>query len=132
VDWAHRLLRLMLKYKELTGLGETTAEILQFSRRTRALGELLVDKSRAGMLIVALDEPVVRAETERLASAVGKRGIATLGVLWNRYTACDAPAPRRTPLPSSVIARQFCAPVVVPPPSGSAALRAWSHRWRSI
>jgi hypothetical protein len=84
------------------------------------------------MLVVALDEPVVRAETERLAAAVHARRMAFVGVLWNQITASSAAATSVAPLPSNVIARQFCAPAVTPPPIGPAALRAWSRRWRSI
>lgn len=132
LDWSHRLLRLMLKYKELSGLGETTAEILAFARRTRALRELLADPARSGMLLVSLDEPVVRQETVGLAAAAESRGVSVLGLLWNRCTAADDSAHNALPLPSSVAARQFCAPAVEPPPTGVTALRAWSRGWRSI
>jgi len=56
LDWSHRLLRLMLKYRELAGGGELGAELLAFARRTRLVGELLRDRERAGVLVVALDE----------------------------------------------------------------------------
>src|SRR5215208_6351532 len=38
LDWSHRLLRLMLKYRELAGGGELGAELLTFARRTRSVG----------------------------------------------------------------------------------------------
>src|SRR3954451_12292437 len=59
LDWTHRLMRLMLKYKDITGLGSAAQDLLDFSRRTRALDTLLHDSSRAALVIVALDEPVV-------------------------------------------------------------------------
>ena len=70
LDWSHRLLRLMLMYKEIAGLGDAAAEVLAFAKRTRAVGEMLRDPARAGLVCVALDEPLVRAESERLVAAV--------------------------------------------------------------
>ena len=57
LDWSHRLLRLMLKYRELAGGGELAGELVAFARRTRAVMTLLHDAARAGVLVVALDEP---------------------------------------------------------------------------
>jgi len=126
IEWSHRLLRLMLKYKDVTGLGDAAAELLAFSKRTRALQSLLSDRERAGMLLVALDEPVVRAETERLAAETRARGVTLLGVVWNRVFSTPVA------LPSAVVERQFCAPAIAPPPIGIDALREWADQWRSI
>lgn len=126
IEWSHRLLRLMLKYKDVTGLGDAAAELLAFAKRTRALQTLLTDPERAGMLIVALDEPVVRAETGRLAAETRARGVMVLGVVWNRVFSTPVA------LPSTLAARQFCAPDVSPPPIGTRALREWAGEWRSI
>src|SRR5206468_54709 len=76
LDWTHRLMRLLLKYRDLVHLGDTAQELIDFSKRTRALDGLLHDHARCGLILVALDEPVVRAETIRLSSAVRARGIA--------------------------------------------------------
>ncbi|HEX5073279.1 MAG TPA: ArsA family ATPase, partial [Gemmatimonadaceae bacterium] len=48
LDWSHRLLRLMLKYRELAGGGELAAELVAFARRTRAVRALLQDATQAG------------------------------------------------------------------------------------
>jgi hypothetical protein len=77
-------------------------------------------------VLVALDEPVVRAETGRLALAVRDRGIGVAGVVWNRVG--HAPAP----LPAAVAVRQFCAEEVNPPPIGVDAIRSWVQSWREI
>ncbi len=61
LDWTHRLMRLMLKYRDVVGLGDAAAELLDFAKRTRALDGLLHDRERAGVMLVTLDEPVVRA-----------------------------------------------------------------------
>jgi arsenite-transporting ATPase len=48
LDWSRRLMRLMLKYREVTGLGDAAEALLDYTRQTRALEALLHDPSRAG------------------------------------------------------------------------------------
>ncbi len=123
LDWSHRLLRLMLKYKEVVGLGETAQELLAFAKRTRAVRALLADGTRAGLLIVALDERLVRGETTRLISEVSARGVAVLGVLWNRTRTMPEPLSPLGAVPQLVSAE------VSPPPVGVEALRRWRDGW---
>lgn len=123
LDWSHRLMRLMLKYRELGGPGDAAEEVLGFARRTRAVGELLADASRATVLVVALDEPLVRAETIRLVAAVRALGVDVAGVLWNRATHRPEALPTRPPV------AQFVASAVEPPPRGVDALREWHAGW---
>ena len=77
------------------------------------------------VVIVALDESLVRAETIRLTSAIRERAIDVGAVVWNRAFA----APQ--PLPATVVARQFVADETQPPPIGARALRDWSRTWRN-
>jgi arsenite-transporting ATPase len=126
LDWTHRLMRLMLKYREAVGLGAAAEELLAFAKRTRALDALLHDPGRAGVLIAALDEPVVRAETLRLTAAIGALGVDVIAITWNRA------GKTVSPLPESSAPRQFCADYASPPPIGVAALRAWSRSWREM
>jgi arsenite-transporting ATPase len=126
LDWTHRLMRLMLKYREVVGLGETARELLDFAKRTRALDAMLRDPARAGLVLVALDEPVVRAETARLAAAVRERGVDVCAIMWNRV------AHTPEPLPATLAARQFSAGEVQPPPVGVSALREWLRSWRIV
>jgi arsenite-transporting ATPase len=125
LDWSHRLMRLMLNYREVVGLGDAAAEILEFSKRTRALEALLHDPARSGVVLVTLDEPVVRTQTRRLAGEVRRRGSDVIALVWNRAT-------RVTPLPRTVAARQVCAGEARPSPIGVAALRKWSRSWREV
>jgi arsenite-transporting ATPase len=126
LDWSHRLMRLMLKYREVAGLGDAAGEVLSFTRRTRALGELLADPAQAGLIVVALDEPLVRAESERLVAAVRAHGVDVPGVLWNRVDRPPRPLPVHPPVP------QFVAAATEPPPRGVAALRRWHAGWTSL
>ena len=128
LDWTHRLMRLMLKYKDVVALGDTASELLAFAKRTRALDALIGDRDRASLVVVALDEPVVRAETARLTNAVRERGISLPAIIWNRARV----SARCSPLPHAGDAAQFCAEEVNPPPIGIDAIRTWSGSWREI
>ena len=123
LEWSHRLLRLMLKYREVVGLGETAQELLAFAKRTRAVQALLADPARSGLFAVALDEPLVRGETARLVEAVHARGVAVIGLLWNRASASPAPLS----LPGD--APQFVSGSITPSPTGVDALRRWRESW---
>ena len=123
LTWTHQLMRLMLKYKDVAGLGETAQDLLEFARSLRALDTVLRDAERCGVVLVTLDEPVVRAETERLAHEVRVRGVAISGVVLNRASSGSA-------LPAVEAPVHFEAPAVIPPPAGPAALRRWTDSWR--
>lgn len=123
LDWSHRLMRLMLQYREVVALGDAAADLVAFAKRTRALNAMLRDASQCGAVVVSLDEPVVRAETVRLISALAERDIDVTAVVWNRLLR------RPSPLPRTAARRQFCAIEIAPPPVGTAALRRWSASW---
>jgi arsenite-transporting ATPase len=129
LEWTHRLMRLMLKYREVGGLGETAEELLAFARRTRVLQDLLHDPARAALLVVALDEPLVRGETARLIAAARAEGVGARAILWNRWREAQGP-PRPLPVNPAVV--QFVAPASTPPPVGVAALRRWAGAWREV
>jgi arsenite-transporting ATPase len=126
LQWTHRLLRLMLDYREVVPLGEAAEELLAFARRTRAFDELLHDSERACVLVVTMDEPLVRDETTRLVESIRALGISVGGAIWNRASGSEpAPLPLERPL------AHFESPVTVPAPRGVDALREWSASWRS-
>ena len=126
LEWTHRLLRLMLKYRELAGGGELSADLLMFARRTRAVGELLRDPERAGVMVVALDEPIVRLETGRVVELVRALGNHVPAIVWNR--AHGTPVP----LPAEPAVHQFVAVEASPPPVGPARLLRWLEGWRAL
>ncbi|HUQ82608.1 MAG TPA: ArsA family ATPase [Gemmatimonadaceae bacterium] len=126
LEWSHRLLRLMLKYRELAGGGELSADLLAFARRTRAVGELLRDPWRAGVIVVALDEPIVRRETSRVVERVRALGDHVPAIIWNRAREVPAPLPVELPV------RQFVAAEVSPPPVGAARLVRWLEEWKTL
>lgn len=125
-------MRLMLKYKELAALGDAAQELLAFARRTRLVETMLHAPAtegaarHAGLLAVALDEPIVRSETVRLVDAVRRQGVEVCGIVWNRAPQPPAPLPLNDPPP------QFLAAPLSPPPRGVAALRAWHAGWTAL
>jgi arsenite-transporting ATPase len=126
LNWTHRLMRLMLEYKEVAGLGDAAREVLEFAKRTRALREMMTNPERAAIVVVAIDEPLVRDESQRLVAACRERGVEVGGVVWNRIT--DSVAP----LSGARVPRQFVAPAASPAPRGAPALRAWCATWRPL
>ena len=115
----------MLKYREIVGLGETAQELLDFARRVRLLDALLRSPD-AGLVVVSLDEPVVRGETSRLVAAARARHVAVGPIVWNRVA--HPPAP----LPDTPSANQFFAEEKSPAPVGVDALRQWVSTWRAL
>jgi len=126
LEWSHRLMRLILRYRDVVGLGETAQDLLDFAKRTRALDVLIHDRAQCGLVLVALDEPVVRTETERLAAAVDALGVDVIAVVWNRVG--HPPAP----LPAAIPGSQLFAQETNPPPIGATALRRWRRGWRAL
>jgi arsenite/tail-anchored protein-transporting ATPase len=126
LSWTHRLMRLMLEYKDVAGLGDAAREVLDFAKRTRALREMMTNPARAVIVVVALDEPLVRDESQRLVGACRDRGVEVGGVIWNRATRAVPP------LSGTGIPRQFVAPTATPGPRGAPALRAWCAAWRPL
>lgn len=126
LDWSHRLLRLMLKYRELAGGGEMSAELLSFARRTRAVSELLADSTRSGVVVVALNEPIVRLETSRVIERVRSLRNSVPALIWNRARQVPEPLPVAPPV------RQFVAAELDDPPVGVSRLLDWLDDWRAL
>lgn len=124
LDWSHQLMRLMLKYKNVVGLGDAARDLLAFSRSVRALGDALRAPERCAVVLVLLDEPVVLAESRRLAGEIARRGVSVSGMVRNRAQGAASA------LPDVPGAMHLEAPLVDPPPIGARALRAWTASWR--
>jgi arsenite-transporting ATPase len=121
LDWSHRLMRLMLKYKELASLGDAAADLLAFAKRTKGLDALLHDAERTAIIEVALDEPLVRVESARLAAELSARRLPLVAVVWNRSARIAADTPITVPA--------FAAPTG--PVVGVDAIRAWKETWNA-
>jgi len=86
----------------------------------------LSDPLRAGVVLVTLDEPLVRAESLRLAAALAGTHVAVVGVVRNRVTDSSIDQPLTLdPVVPTVIAPASHTPLV-----GVTAIREWYARWR--
>ena len=125
VAWSHQLMRLMLKYRDVVSLGDAAQELLDFSRRTKALESRLLDPDLATTIVVALDEPLVREETARLLGELAERGVPVGAIIWNRAVGVS-------PLPTDTAIPQLFAPPADPPPVGLDAIRHWRLAWSQV
>jgi hypothetical protein len=75
-------------------------------------------------LLVTLDEPLVRGESERLLSELSTRRIAVTGIVTNRSVSSQ-------PLPTAADVPQFVAPLTTPSPVGVGAIRDLAARMTS-
>jgi arsenite-transporting ATPase len=84
LGWAHTLLRLLLKYRHVVGLGELAERVLAFSRALRILRARLQDSAHTLVMIVALPEALSVLETERLVPRIASLGMAAEVLFINR------------------------------------------------
>lgn len=134
LDWTHALMRLILKYRLTAELDSVARELLEFARDLKDFLARLTDESRTAAFVVTLDEPVVTAESRRLAAALGAAGVPLAGIVLNRadagssrgdggHASRDA-SPAAAPRPPV-----FLAPLEPSPLLGAEALRAFLARW---
>jgi arsenite-transporting ATPase len=125
LHWTHELMRMLLKYKEVARIGDAAEGLLDFARSTRAVQAMLRDRERSTLIVVALDEPLVRDETARLIGAVRKLDIRVGAVAWNRASETPATLAVAPPI------EQYQLPETDTPPRGVEALRQWLDGWRA-
>jgi arsenite/tail-anchored protein-transporting ATPase len=87
LEWAHTLLRLLLKYRDVISLGGIGERVLKLSRTLRALRTELMDHTHTWFLAVALPESLSVPETGRLLGGLRRLGIVPGAVLVNRALA---------------------------------------------
>jgi anion-transporting ArsA/GET3 family ATPase len=130
---------LLLKYREVTGAGSLAALLVQFSKRLRALQEVLADPARTRVFAVTRPAAVPIDETLAFLDALDRLSLPIGGVIVNAagrgtcrrcraIARAQAAATRRLPAKHVIIE----APAEVPPPHGCDALRAWTTSWRRL
>jgi len=143
LGWVHALLAILLKYREVMGLGEVAAELVTTARRLRELGALLTDAARARAVVVTRAAELPGRETERLLAALKRLRVAVPAVVVNALggegCARCARARRAERRLVAALARQrgtgrrrwsiISTPAVAPPPQGAAGLARWAHTW---
>ena len=143
LGWVHALLAILLKYREVMGLGEVAAELVTTARRLRELGTLLSDAQRARAVVVTRAAELPRLETERLLAALRRLRVTVPAVVVNALggegCARCAAARREERRLVAALARQratgrrpwgiISTPAAAPPPRGVAALAQWARTW---
>jgi arsenite/tail-anchored protein-transporting ATPase len=123
LDWTHRIMRILLKYRAAGGLDAPAGALIRLAKRFRALRERLSDPSRTAIVVVTLEEPVVLAETRRLVGRLEEMGLPAAALIVNRAALGEAGTVADLPeLPT------FRAPVVREP-VGVDAIRAFVRSW---
>jgi arsenite-transporting ATPase len=84
LGWTRQLMRVFVKYGIAGVAGNAAESLLELSRELKALREALHDGRSAAVIVVTLDEPMVRAETERLVAALDAAHVRVAAVLVNR------------------------------------------------
>jgi TRC40/GET3/ArsA family transport-energizing ATPase len=122
LDWTHRIMRILLKYRAVGGLDAPAGPLIRLAKRFRALRERLADPSRTAIVVVTLQESLVHAETGRLLERLRQLDLPAAAVVVNRTDHATAAAHG---LPT------FRAPTV-PEPTGPAGLRAFARAWEVV
>jgi arsenite-transporting ATPase len=141
-EWTQALMALLVKYREIVGAGSLAALLVQLSKRLRHLQAVLRDPARARFVVVTRPAAVPMEESRALMAALDRLGIAVTAVVVNaagRGTCrrCRAMAAAQADEIARLRAARGSyaiieAPAEVPPPHGSAVLRAWSGGWRQV
>jgi arsenite-transporting ATPase len=129
LGWTRQLMRVFVKYGIAGAAGGAAEALLDLSRQLRGLRDALRDPDATSVVIVTLNEPMVRAETDRLATALNAAGVRIAGVLVNR---ADGRAPERTASRSAGGFADIRAPVMDPAPVGVDALRGFVDTWNIV
>lgn len=122
LDWIRRVMHILLKYGSVADLDALSNQLLRFARRFRTLRERLMDEERTAIVIVTLDEALVRAETDRLAARLRSLELPLAGMVVNRAT---GPVEARAGVPTWRVPE-------VEEPTGVAALREFTRAWERV
>jgi arsenite-transporting ATPase len=127
LSWDHFLLSLLLKYREVVGLGDLAAGLVELSRSLKRLEGLLRDPERARFVVVTRAAELPRRETERLLGSLRRLGIAVPAVIVNALVPEEES--RRLPHLSTGRCDIIEAPASFPPPRGARGLASWVQTW---
>lgn len=135
LDWVHAILRVLLKYREVLGLGALAERLVELSKQLRGLGEHLRDPRYTWFLAVALPESLSVPETRRLFAHLAALEIVPGALLVNRLLDGDDLAPELAAEAAALAAAVPGAPLAAAPrldagPVGPDALLDLARRWR--
>jgi arsenite/tail-anchored protein-transporting ATPase len=139
--WTQALLRMLLKFRSVVRPGQLASELVELSRSTRDLQELLQNPVHTRFVVVTRASSVTLVETRRLVAELGRLKIPVPAVVVNAMTP-SSPRCRicrstvrherqqramlRRAIPGCVIIQT---PLVFPPPRGRPVLSRWAASW---
>ncbi len=134
LDWAHALMRLILKYHLARELDVLARDLLKFARDLKEFLARLADPARTAAFVVTLDEPVVAAESQRLLAALAAAQVPVAGAILNRAEAgpprdAGALVSRDATTVAAAAPPLLLAPSLPASPAGPEALRDFLRRW---
>jgi arsenite/tail-anchored protein-transporting ATPase len=127
-QWTRALLRILARYHAAGSLERPTARVLAFAKQVRTLKAKLVDAATTGTFVVTLDEPLVRAETERLRAALDAAGTPVVACVVNRAARTSHQRWRAVADGATL----FTAPACAAPPVGPAPLASFLDGWERV
>jgi arsenite-transporting ATPase len=141
-EWIQALLSVLLKYRQVIGLGQLAQELVDMSKQLRSLEALLRDPARTAFVAVTRPADLPRRETARLLDQLDAIGIPVAALLVNAITPPGCARCRRAAAREEkhvrALARRFLtragrpmilAPMTAPEPRGVRALRDWGRTW---
>jgi arsenite-transporting ATPase len=139
-DWTRALMRILLKYQPITGVGALGESLLRLSRGLGRLRAILADPAATSFVVVTRPAELPLAETRRLLIGLRRLRIPVDSVIVNAVSTGTCPRCRRIAkaerheisvlgmaLRSSVT--MTLTPAVVPPPLGPTELLRWQRQW---
>ncbi|HVA22786.1 MAG TPA: ArsA family ATPase [Chloroflexota bacterium] len=84
LGWAKELMRMLVKYGLASQLKRLSEDLLDLSRKTRRLDALLHDRDMCEVVVVAMAEAPVIAETERLILRLRAMQVPVRRLVWNQ------------------------------------------------
>jgi arsenite-transporting ATPase len=139
--WIQAFLAVLLKYREVVGLGRLAEDLVKVSRQLRELEALLRDPARTGFAAVTRAAVLPREETVRLLRELRRLRVPVCAAIVNAVTPPGCGRCRRTAAAeraevarlrrslTAVGAPLILAPMVAPPPRGPARLLDWGRTW---
>jgi arsenite-transporting ATPase len=138
-EWIQVLLRILLKYRRITGLGDVARDLTETARDLRKLQDLLAEPARARFVTVTRPAALPRLETARLVSALARLRLSAPLLLVNAITPPGCSRCRRIAAGEKReldqlrrIRRGWAmlgAPRVAPGPRGPVALERFAGTW---
>lgn len=137
--WVRTLLSILLKYRQVMGLGDLAADLLATARELHQFLKLLQDSAQTHLVAVTRPAQLPRMETGRLLQKLKKLKINVPVIVFNAVTqpgcsrCCDAAERERREIRSMrTHVPKIMAAAMPVPPRGVSELRRWGMSWRRL